>query len=103
LTEDEWQPDEPVVVPITRSLDLHSFAPRDVRAVVDAYLDAALEAGFTEVRLIHGKGKGVQRAQIQKRLRGDPRVDSVRDAAPETGGWGATDVSLRPEAEPGSA
>ncbi len=83
------------MVPITRAIDLHSFAPRDVRDVVDAYLDAALEKGFRDVRLIHGKGKGVQRAQIQERLRNDPRVESLRDAPPERGGWGATLVRLR--------
>ena len=51
----------PVVVPIESSIDLHAFRPRDVRRVVESYLEAAIEAGFTEVRLVHGRGIGVQR------------------------------------------
>jgi dsDNA-specific endonuclease/ATPase MutS2 len=66
--------------------------------VVDAYLDAALEAGFREVRLIHGRGKGVQRARVQRMLGRDPRVAEFADAPPGRGGWGATLVRLH---EPG--
>jgi dsDNA-specific endonuclease/ATPase MutS2 len=81
-------------------LDLHGFAPREILDVVDAYLDAALEAGFLEVRLVHGRGRGVQRARIQQLLAADPRVVAFRDAPPEAGGWGATWVRLRPPAPP---
>ena len=89
-----------VVVPIEEAIDLHSFRPRDVLGVVDAYLDAALERGFREVRLIHGRGKGVQRANIQRSLAKDPRVERYADAPQYRGGWGATLVSLRlPEAD----
>jgi DNA-nicking Smr family endonuclease len=70
----------PVEIPIEDALDLHSFAPRDVLAVVDDYLRAAREAGFAEVRLIHGRGKGVQRAAVQ-RLLGD-RSRSSASAMP---------------------
>jgi DNA-nicking Smr family endonuclease len=91
--------DEPVVVPITDVLDLHSFAPREIREVVDAYLDAAREKGIHRVRLIHGRGKGVQRAQIQARLGADPRVVSLADAPADRGGWGATLVELHPLSE----
>ena len=63
--------------------------------MVDAYLDAALEAGYREVRLIHGRGKGVQRARVQKLLAGDLRVERFTDAPPGRGGWGATLVWLR--------
>jgi hypothetical protein len=59
---------DPVILPIEDSLDLHAFAPRDVRSVVDEYLHQAVAHGFEEVRLIHGKGKGVQRATVQKLL-----------------------------------
>jgi dsDNA-specific endonuclease/ATPase MutS2 len=83
-----------VVVPIEEALDLHGFRPRDVPGVVDAYLDAALEAGFHEVRLIHGRGKGVQRARIHQILSGDPRVVRFAQAPPQRGGWGATLVWL---------
>jgi dsDNA-specific endonuclease/ATPase MutS2 len=84
--------EEPVAIPIEAALDLHSFAPRDIVAVVEDYLDAAAAAGFTEVRLIHGRGRGVQRAGIQRRLRGHPLVDRFWDA-PESH-LGATIVRL---------
>ena len=92
--EGDWE--EPVVVvPIEESIDLHHFAPREILDVVDAYLDAAIEKKFREVRLIHGRGKGVQRANIRKRLNGDPRVERIEEAPPGRGGWGATLVWLR--------
>jgi DNA-nicking Smr family endonuclease len=90
--------DDPVRVPIEDAIDLHSFAPRDVISVVDEYLRAARDAGFTDVRLIHGRGKGVQRADIQRLLRGHELVDSFRDA-PESH-LGATLVRLRRDPHP---
>jgi DNA-nicking Smr family endonuclease len=84
---------EPVRIPIEDAIDLHSFAPRDVISVVDEYLRAARAAGFTEVRLIHGRGKGVQRADIQRLLRDHPLVNQYWDA-PESH-LGATLVRLR--------
>jgi DNA-nicking Smr family endonuclease len=86
-------PDDPVRVPIEPEIDLHSFAPREVISVVDEYLHAAREAGFREVRLIHGRGKGVQRAGIQRLLQSHPLVDGYWDA-PESH-LGATLVRLR--------
>jgi DNA-nicking Smr family endonuclease len=85
--------DEPVAVPIEEQIDLHSFAPRDILAVVEDYLEAAREAGFTDVRLIHGRGKGVQRADIQRLLRDHPLVERYWDA-PESH-LGATIVRIR--------
>jgi DNA-nicking Smr family endonuclease len=85
------------VVPIEDSLDLHSFLPRDVSDVVSEYLDAARRRGFREVRLIHGKGKGVRRAEVRRLLAEDARVAETFDAPPERGGMGATIVILRPE------
>lgn len=85
--------DDPVRIPIEDAIDLHSFSPRDVISVVDEYLRAAREAGFTQVRLIHGRGKGVQRADIQRLLRGHALVDRYWDA-PESH-LGATLVRLR--------
>ena len=85
--------DEPVEIPIEASIDLHSFAPRDILSVVDEYLRAAGEAGWTDVRLIHGRGKGVQRADIQRLLRDHPLVERFWDA-PESH-LGATVVRLR--------
>jgi DNA-nicking Smr family endonuclease len=89
---------EPVRVPIEDAIDLHSFAPRDVISVVDEYLRAAHDAGFTEVRLIHGRGKGVQRADIQRLLREHALVERYWDA-PESH-LGATLVRMRREPHP---
>lgn len=87
--------DEIFVVPIEDSIDLHAFQPRDVLAVVADYLEEAAKRGFTEVRLIHGRGKGVQRANVQALLAGHPLVERYRDAPATRGGWGATLVELR--------
>jgi SAM-dependent methyltransferase len=87
--------EEPIVVPIEDALDLHPFAPRDIPSVVESYLEAASEAGFREVRLIHGRGKGVQRDRVRRLLGAHPRVRTFRDAPMERGGWGATLVELR--------
>ena len=84
--------DQPVQIAIEDSIDLHSFAPRDVLDVVDDYLHAAHEAGFREVRLIHGRGRGVQRAAVQRLLRGHPLVERFWDA-PESH-LGATVIVL---------
>jgi DNA-nicking Smr family endonuclease len=72
--------DPPFRVPIEGAIDLHTFAPRDVVDVVNEYLHAALEAGFSEVRLIHGRGKGVQRAAIRRLLASHPLVAECWDA-----------------------
>ncbi|HEY7216381.1 MAG TPA: Smr/MutS family protein [Thermoanaerobaculia bacterium] len=85
----------PVKLPITDVLDLHSFRPADVPDVVREWLDAAYEAGFHFVRIVHGKGIGVQRKTVRKLLARDPRVEDFGDAPLEAGGWGATWVKLR--------
>lgn len=87
-------PGEVQVLETEECIDLHAFAPRDMLDVVDAYLEAACERGFTEVRLIHGRGKGVQRARIRQLLARHPRVLRFQDAPPSRGGWGATLVWL---------
>jgi DNA-nicking Smr family endonuclease len=87
--------DEPVLVPIEDALDLHPFAPRDVASVVEEYLAAAHEHGFREVRLIHGRGIGVQRSIVHAVLSRHPLVQGFTEAPPERGGWGATIVRLR--------
>jgi DNA-nicking Smr family endonuclease len=69
-----------VQVPIGDTIDLHPFAPRDIPSVVEAYLEAAHEAGLREVRLVHGRGIGVQRGIVQRLLRSHPLVDSCWDA-----------------------
>jgi len=96
-------PDDTVELPIEDSLDLHTFRPRDVPSVVEEYLRAARHAGYREVRVIHGRGIGVQRETVRKVLGRLPFVEGFRDAPPERGGWGATVVVLRPEGTPEGA
>jgi DNA-nicking Smr family endonuclease len=88
--------DEPVVIPIEESIDLHRFLPGETREVVEAYLEAAVERGFREVRIIHGRGRGAQRAQVRRALERSPFVLRFADAPGDRGGWGATLVWLRP-------
>jgi DNA-nicking Smr family endonuclease len=92
-----------VVLPIEDAIDLHPFAPKEVRQVVLSYLEAAHEKGLREVRVIHGRGIGVQRAAVRAVLGGHPLVASFADAPPARGGWGATVVTLRERpVEPGT-
>jgi DNA-nicking Smr family endonuclease len=85
----------PVELPITDVLDLHSFRPAEVADVVREYLDAAYAKGIRELRIIHGRGIGVQRRTVQVLLGRDPRVVAFGDAPAEAGGCGATWVRLR--------
>jgi DNA-nicking Smr family endonuclease len=68
-------------IPIEGTLDLHAFAARDIRSVVEEYVNAAHEAGLREIRLIHGRGKGVQRGIVQQALERHPLVESFYDAS----------------------
>jgi DNA-nicking Smr family endonuclease len=81
-------------IPIEDSFDLHSFLPRDVASALDEFLREARLAGFTEVRVIHGKGIGVRRAEVRKLLAARADVLEFFDAPPERGGSGATVVRL---------
>ena len=85
---------EPVVVPIEDALDLHTFRPREARAVVTSYLEEARARGFTVVRVIHGKGTGALKRSIRAHLLRDPSVARFEDAPPHLGVWGATMVWL---------
>ena len=82
---------EPIHLPIEDSLDLHAISPADVREAVAGYLEACRERGFREVRIIHGRGTGVQREIVQALLRRHPHVASFSDAPDR----GATLVQLR--------
>lgn len=86
---------DPVIIPIEDHLDLHPFQPKEIPSVVEEYLDQCKDAGFREVRLIHGKGKGVQRNIIRALLEKHANVESFRDAPLEAGSWGATIVKLK--------
>jgi dsDNA-specific endonuclease/ATPase MutS2 len=90
-TEEEETGWEQVELAITDVLDLHSFRPAEVADVVRDYLDAAYEKGFRDLRIIHGKGIGVQRQTVRTLLGRDPRVEAFGDA--ET--WGATWVRMK--------
>ena len=87
--------DEPVRIPITDVFDLHTVPPRDVKAVVEAYLEEAHKLGLRALRIIHGRGIGVQREMVRSVLARTDFVESFRDAPAEAGGWGATIVTLR--------
>lgn len=86
--------DEPVRLPIEDVLDLHTFAPRDAKAVVEEYLEEAHRHGLRALRIIHGRGIGVQREMVRKVLERSELVESFGDAPAEAGGWGATLVTL---------
>ena len=95
MTEDKYLDNESseeavVEMPVDGILDLHTFAPRDVKDLVPTYLDACLERGITEVRIIHGKGKGVLRRIVRAALDRHTGVVSYKYG----GSWGVTVVTL---------
>ena len=87
--------ENPVRIPITDVFDLHSVPPRDVKPIVEEYLEEARGKGFKALRIIHGRGIGVQREIVRAVLSKTPFVESFADAPMEAGGWGATVVTLR--------
>jgi DNA-nicking Smr family endonuclease len=88
---------DPVEVPIEDVLDLHPFRAEEIRDVAASYLEEARARGFRQVRLIHGRGIGVQRARIRSLLQSLDYVEEFHDAEGSGGGWGATVVVLREE------
>jgi DNA-nicking Smr family endonuclease len=86
-------PSDLVHIPVEAELDLHAFAPRDVASVVAEYVTAAAQAGFREVRVVHGRGRGVQRGNVQSALDRHPCVEEFRDDTASH--LGATLVRLR--------
>ena len=86
-----------VQLPIEDSLDLHTFSPGEIKPLIEEYLYQCQQREFHEVRIIHGRGTGTQRKIVRSLLARNPRVAAFKDAAPESGGWGATMVTLRPK------
>jgi dsDNA-specific endonuclease/ATPase MutS2 len=86
---------EPFEIEITDSIDLHSFHPRDVKAVVTEYLKEARKKGFRIVRIIHGKGVGIQRETVRKVLEETDFVKSFKNAPEFSGSWGATIATFK--------
>ena len=87
--------DDPIRLPITDVFDLHSVPARDVQEVVEEYLSEAHRLGYKALRIIHGRGIGVQREMVRAILARTGYVEAFRDAPAEAGGWGATIVTLR--------
>ncbi|HUK17211.1 MAG TPA: Smr/MutS family protein [Bryobacteraceae bacterium] len=85
----------PIRIPITDVFDLHTVPPRDVRPVVEEYLAEAHRLGLKALRIVHGRGIGVQREIVRSVLERDEFVLDFHDAPAEAGGWGATVVTLR--------
>lgn len=86
---------EPVRIPITDVFDLHTVPPRDVKGIVEEYLAEAHRLGFKALRIIHGRGIGVQRQIVRSVLARTEFVSDFRDAPAEAGGWGATIITLK--------
>jgi len=87
--------EEPIRIPIADTFDLHTIAPRDVKGALEAYLEEAHKLGLTALRIIHGRGIGVQRELARTVLARTAFVESFGDAPAEAGGWGATVATLR--------
>jgi dsDNA-specific endonuclease/ATPase MutS2 len=84
-----------VRIPIEDWIDLHTFSPREIPSLLEEYLSECQKKGFEEVRIIHGKGRGVQQNIVHSFLRKSPFVESFTIAPLEAGGWGATIAYLK--------
>lgn len=88
--------DEPVRIPIDGILDLHAFRAEEVKELVPDYLEECRRRGIYHVRIIHGKGTGALRRTVHRLLAQNPHVLEFRTAGLDAGGWGATEVTLKP-------
>jgi DNA-nicking Smr family endonuclease len=85
---------KPIKLAIEDVLDLHTFRPKEIPDLLEDYFAECVKAGIFSVRIIHGKGKGIQKRRVQGLLARNAMVAAFRDAPPEAGGWGATIVEL---------
>ncbi|HEU5079317.1 MAG TPA: Smr/MutS family protein [Opitutaceae bacterium] len=88
--------EEPIAIPILDEIDLHTFQPREIAAVLDAYFEACRAKGIRRVRVIHGKGIGTLRQTVQAHVRKSAHVVRFWNADESSGSWGATFVELVP-------
>ena len=86
---------DPIKIPISDTLDLHTFLPKDLPDLLVDYFAECRKAGIFSVRIIHGKGHGILKKRVQGLLKKNSLVDTFTDAPPEAGGWGATLVELK--------
>jgi len=96
LRSEDEKPD-PIRFPIDDWIDLHTFLPKEIPSLLEDYLAECQKRGFREVRIIHGKGMGIQLRIVHSFLEKSPLVESYRAAPLEAGGWGATIACLRPQ------
>lgn len=90
------EPDEPVAIPITGELDLHTFRPAEVASLLDEYFAECRKRGLLRVRVVHGKGTGTLRTTVHAHLRRSPGLAGFVQGDEASGGWGATIVTLNP-------
>ncbi len=93
--------DEPIEMPISSELDLHTFRPKEVKQLLPDYFEACLEKGIFQVRVIHGKGTGALRELVHAQLKKLPMVESFELGDQTSGSWGATRVRLKSPSPPG--
>ncbi len=96
-SDDAWTENDTIEIPIDGILDLHTFSPKEVAGLLDDYIGECLARNILDLRIIHGKGKGILRDRVKAILSRHSRVESFSEAPLEAGGWGATVVRLKEE------
>ena len=87
--------EDPIIMPIDGILDLHTFLPRELNNLIDDYIEACVQAGVLEIRIIHGKGKGILKKRVYSILARNNKVQGYSQASEDAGGWGAVLVKLK--------